>query len=210
MIAETHRFRGAIAGTGSRSGVRVVVGHWTSTPLGPFADAMVETADGHRLLLAPRGDVAEFISSTYTFDEVRLEPVEVRAWPGCWEVRSRSLSVDLALGGRTPLGRLLRLLPTRLAESPAWCTVTDPVARLVLDGVRTRGSARDGRREYYGATDAHDVVAVRGSFAGRDLGPIAPVDPPCRFGFSSTPRRPSVTTVVTTVVTAGGRPAQYS
>ena len=28
---------------------------------------------------------------------------------------------------------------------------------------------------------------------------LAPVDPPCRFGFSSTPRRPSVTSVVTTI-----------
>ena len=32
--------------------------------------------------------------------------------------------------------------------------------------------------------------------------PLTPVDPPCRFGFSSTPRRPSVTQVVTTVEAA--------
>jgi len=34
---------------------------------------------------------------------------------------------------------------------------------------------------------------------GVDLGELALVDPPCRFGFSSTPRSPSVTSVVTTV-----------
>jgi hypothetical protein len=39
------------------------------------------------------------------------------------------------------------------------------------------------------------VTRVRERLAGR----LAPVDPPCRFGFSSTPRRPSVTSVVTTV-----------
>jgi len=61
----------------------------------------------------------------------------------------------------------------------------------------------DGRREYYGATDAHRVTAATGSFDGRGLGALAPVDPPCRFGFSSTPRTPSVTTVVTTVDVPG-------
>jgi hypothetical protein len=64
--------------------------------------------------------------------------------------------------------------------------------------------ARAGRREYYGATDAHAVAAATGTFDGADLGRLAPVDPPCRFGFSSTPRRPSVTTVVTTLVTMDG------
>jgi hypothetical protein len=44
------RFRGEIVGVGSDSGVRFVVGRWRSSPL---ADAMVETADGHRILLAP-------------------------------------------------------------------------------------------------------------------------------------------------------------
>jgi hypothetical protein len=74
------------------------------------------------------------------------------------------------------------------------------VARVVLRGVRTKGSAGQGRREYYGATDAHAVVAVGGRLEGQELGALAPVDPPCRFGFSSTPRRPQVTEVTTTVV----------
>jgi hypothetical protein len=98
------------------------------------------------------------------------------------------------------LGHALRLVPGRLAASPAWCAVTDPVARLALRGVRTRGTAGAGRREYYGATDVHRVVALEGTFDGRDLGGLRPVTPPCRFGFSSTPRRPAVTAVTTTVV----------
>ena len=40
------RFSGRIAGVGSTSGVRVVVGHWFETPYGEFGDAMVETAEG--------------------------------------------------------------------------------------------------------------------------------------------------------------------
>lgn len=68
-----------------------------------------------------------------------------------------------------------------------------------MRGVRTRGSAGQGRREWYAATDLHRVSRLAGSFDGADLGDLADVDPPCRFGFSSTPRRPAVTRVVTTV-----------
>lgn len=191
------RFRGAIAGIGTTSGVRVVVGRWDESPYGAFADAMVETAGGHRVLLAPSRVVADFVASTYTFDEVRVEPVAVDGW----RLRSPSLELELTVGRRTALGRLLRLVPRRWAESPAWCTVTDPVARVALRGVRTRGSAGNGRREWYGATDAHEVTAARGAFDRSDLGTLAPVHPAPSFGFSSTPKRPSVTAVVTTVRT---------
>jgi hypothetical protein len=118
-------------------------------------------------------------------------------------VRSPTLELDLVVGPRTGLGRLLRLVPGPVAASPAFATMADPVARLVLDGVRTRGTARTGRREYYGATDVHAVTAMTGALHGVPLGALAPVDPPCRFGFSSTPRRPSVTDVVTTIVDLG-------
>ncbi len=82
------RFRGHIAGLGSTSGIRVVVGHWPDTPLGPFSDAMVETAAGHRVLLAPRPEVRDFIAATYSFDEIRLEPVEVTVAGQVWSFRS--------------------------------------------------------------------------------------------------------------------------
>ncbi|WP_344153961.1 hypothetical protein [Nocardioides koreensis] len=199
---ERHRFRGSIAGAGSTSGTRVVVGQWRESPLGSFSDAMVETASGHRVLLAPRPEVAEFIEATYRFDETRIEPVEMVVAGRTWSFRSPSLSLDLTVGGRTPVGRLLRWVPARVAESPAWCALTDPVARVVLRGVRTRGTAGNGRREWYGATDTRAVTAAGGRFDGLELGDLAPVDPPCRFGFSSTPRRPSVTEVVTTVESA--------
>ena len=189
------RFSGHIAGVGSESGVRVVVGRWASSPWGPFADVMVETAAGHRVLLAPDERVRAFVSETYVFDETRLEPVEVDGW----RVTTPSLSMELGVGRRTALGALLRAVPARVAAAPAWCALTDPVARVVLDGVRTRGTAGGGRREWYGATDQHAVTGLTGTWEGTPLGALRDVDPPCRFGFSSTPRRPCVTTVVTTV-----------
>jgi len=197
-MSQRQQFRGRIAGVGSTSGIRVVVGSWVDTPLGAFGDAMVETAAGHRVLLAPHQAAADFISATYTFDEIRIEPFHV---DDRWQVRSPSLYVDLTVGGRTALGLALRTVPRPVAESPAWCTLTDPVARVVLSGVRTRGTAGNERREWYGATDVHQVTGLTGWFDDTDLGALAAVDPPCRFGFSSTPKRPSVTDVVTTVET---------
>ncbi|MBD8871081.1 hypothetical protein [Nocardioides donggukensis] len=196
---ERSRFHGRILGVGTTSGTRVVVGHWHDTPLGAFSDAMVETPAGHRVLLAPRAEVRDFIAATYSFDEIRLEPVTVTREGAGWSLDSPSLSLRVTQGRRTALGRLLRLVPARVATSPAWCAVTDPVARLVLRGVRTRGTAGNDRREWYGASDVHAITAVHGSFDGADLGSLTAVEPPARFGFSSTPRRPTVTSVVTTV-----------
>lgn len=194
------QFRGEIVGVGSESGVRIVVGRWTQSPLGSFADVMVETADRERILLAPNREVADFVAGTYVFDTVRIEDVTVEEQPGGgWLVRSESLSLDVAFGGRTLLGRLLRLIPQRVAESPTWCAVTDPVARVALRGVRTRGSAKDGRKEWYGATDHRAVTGIAGHFDGTDLGALRPVSPAPQFGFSSTPARPSVTRLVTSV-----------
>ena len=198
--AQRLRFSGAIAGVGSSSGVRLVVGHWLASPFGAFTDVMVEDADGHRTLLAPTQDVARFVTQTYEFDEVCLTPVSVQVTEGSWDVRAGDhLAAYLTLGRRRPLGWLLRAVPPPVATSVAWATVVDPVARLALRGVRTRGVALEGRREWYGATDLHSLTALSGTWRGVGLGELAEVDPPCRFGFSSTPSAPGVTTVVTTV-----------
>ncbi len=193
------RFTGRIAGVGSASGIRVVVGRWDDGPWGPFADVMLEDASGHRVLLAPSEQVREFVAATYSFDEEVIEPVAVTDTPDGWQVTTPSLSLRLVVGGRTPLGAALGLVPSRLATAPAWCGLIDPVARVVMHGVRTRGTAGGDRREWYGATSVAAVTAIQGEWRGTDLGALAAVDPPCRFGFSSTPTRPSVTHVVTTI-----------
>jgi hypothetical protein len=188
---------------GSTSGIRVVVGWWHESPFGPFADAMVERADGQRILLAPTEQVRDLVATTYVFDETRVEPFSVSAGGVAgsrWVVESPSLALHLDVGSRMPVGHLLRLLPRAVAQSPVFATLADPVARVAMRGVRTRGMARAGRREFYGATDLRTVTALTGALDGIPLGSLAPVDPPCRFGFSSTPRRPSVTDVVTTIV----------
>ncbi|WP_330461449.1 hypothetical protein OIB37_34050 [Streptomyces sp. NBC_00820] len=202
------RFDGRIAGVGTTSGTRVVLGHWAHSPFGPFSDVMIEDPDGHRTLLAPTRRTAGFIAGTYTFEEVRVVPVRVRVAGDRWTVAAGSLlDLSFTVGRRGTLGTLLRAIPAAVAARPAWSAVTDPAARLLM-GVHTRGSAGGGRFEWYGAHDLHRITTARTVYRGRDLGSLAPVDPPVRFGFGSTPRAPSLVRVFTTVRLNGapGRP----
>jgi hypothetical protein len=195
---QRQRFRGSIAGLGTTAGIRLVVGAWRESPYAAFADVMLAEPDGTRRLLAPPG-VADFVASTYVFDDVQVVPVDVGVDGSEVRVRAGQLEVSFTVGRRTPLGRGLRLVPGPVATAGWWSLVTDPLARALLRGVRTRGSAGDGRSETYGATDHHRIEGMRGRWRGRDLGRLADVTPEPGFGFGSTPRRPSVTTLVTTV-----------
>ncbi|MEU7058028.1 hypothetical protein [Streptomyces sp. NPDC046197] len=196
-------FDGWIAGAGTSSGTRLVLGHWAHSPFGPFSDVMLERGDGHRLLLAPDRRTAGFVAGTYTFDEVRIVPVGVEVRGDTWAVSAGPLELRFTTGRRGPLGLLLRAVPRRLAVTPAWIAVVDGPARL-LRGVRTRGSAGAGRREWYGARDLRPVRRVTASYDGVGLGALAAVEPAVRFGFGSTPRAPCVVRVTTTVALYGG------
>jgi hypothetical protein len=195
------RFDGEIAGLGTSAGPRIVVGRWFDSPLGSFADVMIEDIGGQRTLLAPSEAVGDFVATTYTFDAVVVGPVSVAATSHSRLVSAPGLSVRLQIGRRTPLGWVLRAQPRRLAASARWATVLDPVARRLLPGVRTRGSAGSARQEFYGATDLHRITAIDGAWRGQPLGDLATVDPPVTFGFGSAPRTPCLTHLVTTVMT---------
>lgn len=179
----------------------MVVGRWLASPLGGFVDVMVERADGTRLLLAPRADVAELVGETYSFDSVHVVPVNVGADRAtrCWSLTAGPLAADISIGPRTHLGHLLRLLPTAPSMTTVLADLADPIARNLLEGVRTRGTAGGDRREWYAASDQHAIDAVRATWGERSLGTVARIDPPVRFGFSSVPPAPAVTRVRTTI-----------
>ena len=197
------RFEGWIAGVGTASGLRAVVGHWPRSPLGAFADVMIERADGHRALLAPSREVADYVAATYRFDEVRVVPVAVQVGRPWWTVAAGPLDLRFAVGGRPLLGVLMRAVPPALAVHPAWLRATDAAARRVLPGVRTVGTAGGGRTERYAALDMRRIVAARVRWDGADQGTLGPVDPPVRFGFGSTPAAPSLVRMVTLVDSGG-------
>ena len=197
------RFTGHIAGAGTSGGTRLVLGCWTRTPHGPFADVMLQYPDGHRRLLAPDAWVAEFVSATYSFDEITEVPVNVRrtgtANGSRWSVHAGPLDWDFTVGPRAPLGYLLRSVPPPLSTSLTLARLSDRVARRLLPGVRTLGSAGNGRTEWYSARDLHGIAASTVRLGGADLGSLTDMVPPPDFGFGSTPRQPSLTALTTTV-----------
>lgn len=201
------QFYGWIAGVGTTSGTRLVLGHWVRSPFGAFSDVMVAHPDGHRELLAPTASIAEFVAETYQFDTVTLCDVEVRRAKGIgegsqWDVTAGPLTWSFLVGPRRPVGWLLQSVPLSLATRREFARLTDPVARVVMPGVRTIGRAggpSDPRLEWYAGRDLHRIIASAARWDGESLGRLAPVKPAPRFGFSGTPATPSLTRVVTTV-----------
>jgi hypothetical protein len=181
---------GVIGAAGFASGDRIVVGAWAAGPLGPMTDVMWARPGGERVLLAPSRPVADFITAAYRFD--RIEVVDVR---GGWDAASSTVAVGAGpLSIRLVAGRGWPLPPRALR--PPWVTryVEGPIARLALQ-VRAYGVTPTGAREWYRADRWRPVVAGSAAVDGVDLGALGPVDPPCRFGFSEPPKRPSVTEV---------------
>ncbi len=200
---DLERFAGWIAGLGTGSGHRVVIGHWHTSPFGRVTDAMVEDPDGRRTLYAPTPQLARFLGAAYRFDDVRVVGCTARRSGSCWRVEAGPLQVTFATGPRRPLGWLLSAMPAWLAGRTWWVGLLDVPARRLLPGVRTRGRTRDGRRQWYGAHDLHPIVAAQVTLSGRDLGPLRAVHPPVRFGFGSVPHQPSLVRITTVIEAAG-------
>ena len=181
---------GVIASAGFASGDRFVCGVWQRSPLGPIADLMWAAPDGRRRLVAGTAETAAFVSAVYGFDEVVVDPgFSGRIAAG------RVVAVDAPLLGLRLRARAGRGWPIPLL-GPPWVTryLAAPVARRVM-GVQTYGASPSGVREWYRARWYRPVVDGEASVDGLDLGPLGPLDPPVRFGFSEPPRRPSVVSV---------------
>lgn len=197
-------FDGHIAGIGTASGLRAVVGVWQESPFGSFADVMVQQPSGHRLLLAPTREVAAFIAATYSFDSVQVVDVNAVFADHRLTVDAGPLQLSAGLGRRTLLGTALRAVPRPLAVHPAWLQAISPLAGLLSPGARTSGSAGSGRLEYYGVSDLHHISSAVVRWNGAHAGELAPIDPAVTFGFSSVPARPGLARVRTTVLDAAG------
>ncbi|MCW2840740.1 MAG: hypothetical protein JWR55_2223 [Aeromicrobium sp.] len=194
----TSSFAGRIAGIGTASGTRIVVGMWDESPFGTFADVMVEQPSGHRILIAPRQAVADFVASTYAFDEVRIEPVSI-ARGDEWSVHTRSLQLRFTPGKPLWVSLVLGHVPSVVRRSAWWARLCNPFAGRLMPGVRTYGSAGGGRTEWYAASRVCRLTCARATWEGEELGELAPVTPPVRFGFASSPARPTLTTLTSYV-----------
>ncbi|MFZ7086915.1 hypothetical protein [Curtobacterium sp. RRHDQ10] len=160
----------------------------------------LELPDGTSLLLAPDERVAEYVGSTYRFDRVEVVPVEARRVGDRVVLAAGPLQLEASIGAITLLGRLLRIVPDRLAVHPSWLRMINPIARLLVPGAGTAGTAGGGRREFYGVVGSHAVTGIHGTWEGKDIGDLRAVDPPVQFGFASMPARPQIVDVQTTIL----------
>lgn len=191
------RLEGRIAGVGFSSGHRFVAGLWERGPLGPMVDVMWARPDGARTLLASSAEVARFVGGVYRFDETLVVPVDLDQDDARIELHAGPLRVTL----QTDLPvKAFSLRPRGLRRSTWWVRVEDALFRplagpLLLKGgggVRLYGRSPSGVREWYCIDNYRRIKTASGSLDGEDLGSLAPLDPPARFGFSEFPRHPAV------------------
>lgn len=174
---------GAIISTGFYSGDRVVVGLWSSTPIGALTDVMWSDPEGVRTLYVPTDEAAAFVGGVYEFDRVVVTDIAVEAGASHLRLEFDGRRLDLAAG------RGIRI-PFKLR--PAWFTrfVEAPVARLLM-GVVAYGTSPTGVLEWYRADRWRPLRRAVGTIDDMPLGSMEPVDPPTGFGFSEPPARPS-------------------
>lgn len=197
-------FDGHIAGIGTESGLRAVVGLWQQSPFGPFADAMVQLPSGHRILLAPSAEIGGFIAAVYNFDETRVVDVDASHGPHQLQVDAGPLRIRADVGARTRLGILARMVPRPVAVHPRWLRAVSPLAARLSPGARTAGAAKGGLQEYYGVTDLHNIDSASVGWNGGDAGELSAIRPAVTFGFSSVPPEPGLARVRTTVLQPAG------
>ena len=186
-VTLTHiRMAGTISSCGFASGDRFVVGAWRESPIGRTVDVMWARPDGTRILLAPDDATADFVTSVYEFDEVRITDLTASASPQHLVLRSDPLELTLRTAGPS------FVLPPR----PRWFTrfVERPVAYTLL-GVRTWGTSPTGVQEWYQARRCAFVRSASARLDGVDLGERRSLRPTCGFGFSESPPWPTIVDV---------------
>lgn len=186
-MALTHiRMAGTISSCGFASGDRFVVGAWRESPIGPTVDVMWARPDGTRVLMAPDEETADFVTSVYSFDQVRVVELSAAATTRHLVVQGELLDLRLDADGPS------FVLPPR----PRWFTrfVERPVAWSLM-GVRTWGTSPTGVQEWYQARRCTFVTSARAVLEGVDLGARRPLRPACGFGFSESPPWPSIVDV---------------
>ena len=189
IIATVVTFEGQIAGLGSssrRTAGRRALG--THSPLRRFRRRDGRAGRGRRVLLAPSHGVADLFEqrtgSTRPFSALRS-----RHRGGAGGSPGRAGGLGSTSASRTRLGRLLSLVPRRLATAPRWLTLINPAAQLIMKGVRPVAVPATDGPSSTARTTCGPVDAAGGRWRGTELGTWPRVDPPVRFGFRLHRRR---------------------
>lgn len=180
MVREV--FRGRIFSSSFERGDRVVIGAWDDSPLGGFTNIMWADPNGNRTLLSPSEKHAEYVSSLYSFEEIRIVPVDVKIDGKSISVKADDFSVYMSWGFRFPLP----------FPRPLWfiSSVENFFAK-TLFGTRTHGIANNGSEEWYSIRSISWLKGASAIVSGDNLGAMSSRTESSCFGFSEPPRRPA-------------------
>ena len=180
MVREV--FRGRIFSSSFERGDRVVIGAWDDSPLGGFTNIMWADPNGNRTLLSPSEIHAEYVSSLYSFEEIRIVPVDVKIDGKSISVKADDFSVYMSWGFRFPLP----------FPRPLWfiSSVENFFAK-TLFGTRTHGIANNGSEEWYSIRSISWLKGASAIVSGDNLGAMSSRTESSCFGFSEPPIRPA-------------------
>jgi uncharacterized membrane protein len=175
-------FKGRITSSGFESGDRIVVGAWKESPFGEFTDIMWAKKDGSRILIAPTKEVADYVDAMYSFDEIKIQDIEVKQLERALSVTCDSMKLDFEWnkGWPIPFKRSLFFI----------ATVELLFARIFF-GTQTHGVTKNQRKEWYAIDRVSKLTKASATIGGTNVGDLRPLSEPCKFGFSEAPKKPS-------------------
>jgi hypothetical protein len=138
--------------------------------------------NGNRTLLSPSEKHAEYVSSLYSFEEIRIVPVDVKIDGKSISVKADDFSVSMSWGFRFPLP----------FPRPLWfiSSVENFFAK-TLFGTRTHGIANNGSEEWYSIRSISWLKGASAIVSGDNLGAMSSRTESSCFGFSEPPIRPA-------------------
>ena len=142
-----------------------------------------QTPDGQRILLAGNQKVADFVTSIYNFDDVRIGDLQTESDGRVTTVEGLGLNLHLS-------GGIARVIPfsrplsfTRFVERP--------LAKFLM-GVETFGTSSRGVSEWYQAKQWRWVKSGTAVLDGNNLGELSNFSQPIEVGFSEPPSKPAI------------------
>lgn len=160
----------------------MVIGDWHNSPFGEFTNVMLAKPDGTRILFAPSKEHADYVSSLYSFEEVRVIPINVERGTNKIKVEADDLVVNMEW-----IGGIILPFPR-----PRWfiAKIENLFAGFIF-GTKTYGITNNGRKEWYCVKKISKIRCATAELGEENLGEMSDFQINACFGFSEPPRKPS-------------------
>jgi len=176
-------FEGRITSCGFTSGDRLVLGHWKESPFGSFLDIMWAKSDGTKILIAPNQEIANYISSMYEFDIIKIEEIRIEESINQIKIETTDINCHFKWSGG---------ISFMTKKRPLWfISSVEYLFGWLIFGTKTHGKTKNGKKEWYAVDRLSKLISARADINGEDLGKFTSFYPKANFGFSDPPKMPS-------------------